>query len=323
MKPSSAQKGNRKENEKDQAPRVQALHVTVVSFFIVVVAIACGLFSYYSLSAAENKNYREQLDYIATAALERLSLELSSQSANSAIVAEILSSTYPNETEWPFVYMSNFGTIADRILETSVSTEPGIGYFPIVQLEQSSQFESWVAEKYKNDPLIPEGTGNNSFGFGIFGLDWTSDAPDFRFHDVSGTTQDFNTSFNVLLPGLLYSNVNVYGSFFLFNFFGNRERGEAMNRVLECSLQTPGSKMCTSVSIPMILPGVSVEPTLLLFQPIYSSSGSCVGVTSSGFKWSFLLTNVRELIHHTMWSACLLLIVFSSSVYDRAGTSNW
>lgn len=273
------------------------LNAILVACCIVGAAITCSLFCYFTLKSQEDRLFRNQYDSIATQAVSVASNDLLSKIHSTVILSSYLTKSFPDADQWPNVYISEFDSVANVIIE-KLPNVLSVGYNPFVTAENAASFENYSAQQYAADPSMPEGTGDNPFGFGIFYFNSTGG----RFHDVSGYSQ-CNSSYELMAPMYQMANGAFYSDFMLLNDFREYHRCITINQIIHCSESQPErveNNTCGATTTPLTVPLLNEEPTTVYYHPIYAKrngSSVMVGVTITGARWSDTLLHVRQHCH--------------------------
>jgi hypothetical protein len=84
------------------------------------------------------------------------------------VMTQVAAFAWPNASSWPFVWIDGYWKIVENVVPTSCYT--GIHLAPIVQPEQSQEFEQFAYGKFKETFGQNSTMGNYShFGEGIWG----------------------------------------------------------------------------------------------------------------------------------------------------------
>lgn len=147
-------------------------------------------------------------------------------------MAAVMSQTFHNASEWPFVTMKGYETIVD-VLSRSGGHD-NMGFAPIVQAgEEQSNWEDFAYDYFdtriSNDGW-PNTTGINKFGRGIWRMKKTENGT-VRIHDNDEVTLDQE----LLTPIIQCCVDNPGDKILLFNLYSERARRETMNGIIECS----------------------------------------------------------------------------------------
>ena len=227
-----------------------------------------------SLATAQYDALTDQYDSIADRALiAALGINLRKRLGTISL-SSILSYAHPNAEDWPFVTLPGFEEIAANLIKTSSGREMAL--CPLVTPEQRSSFEDFAYDFFENkhDPPFPNGTGVSSFGKGIWGLDFTLNNSDHRFHMT-----DANASYgspNKLFTPILQHSDGAHPALML-NVRFEEVRGNTIDRIIECvQLRAKTGEMleCGAIS-PMIYlatQNVLDGPGALFFQPVFPAN---------------------------------------------------
>ena len=179
--------------------------------------------------------------------------------------------------------MPEFESIVTGLLEASDGTD--IGYGPLLQPHQISDFEDWAYQFYtqQRKPVLSNESIVSSFGFGIYGRNPKLDVPDKRFRDTSGMTAWGSP--NQILTPILDTNggPNVLR---LFNLHQEPNRGRALDDMIACSEKRRmeavsgnnniSNYACGVITSILPIPKRDNLPGAVMFQPIYPSNNDTV-----------------------------------------------
>lgn len=274
-------------------PRVLRLRV-LVAFGLVAAAVFFGMGSFYSLRVQENRLFENQYKSIATQAMKAAIADMNRKIGTGKVVAGILSETFPNEIDWPNVFLPGYSRIASLLRD--LENDRGLGYLPIVTSENIDAFETYAKEQFEKAGLPPT-AGNNSFGFGVWASDPSLSSFDKRYHDNTGETV-YNSSHKIITPVIQMSYATNYLPFLLHNNHTEINKGLTIDRALDCTVQLPdrvANNSCGSMTPPLTFQTLNTEPTSLYFHPITpanNNTGPMVGATVITARWSDLLSAV-------------------------------
>jgi len=201
-------------------------------FVLVVVAIVLGLLSWNFLKAAEARLIRDQYNSMMARALDiTQNLATNKLQHGTMVMTQVAAFSWPNAADWPFVWIDGYWKIAENVLPTSCYT--GIHLAPLVQPEQSADFEDFAYAKFRE--TFGENTtmgARSSFGKGIWVQDPSIDAVDHRFHDTTGVSIH-GSPYDILVPKLQHALVD--SPYVMMNVHGFRRQGESVDAVINCT----------------------------------------------------------------------------------------
>lgn len=206
-------------------------------------------------------------------------------------LATIVEHRFPDASQWPFVALDGYEDIASQIIDTSMGR--GMGFCPLVKLDQLQEFEDFAYNYYEeNYPNNPQ-AGLSSFGKGVFGMSKTINTTDRRYRDTTGIPP-YPTNYTQLLAPLIqhYSGANV--NILMLNARVDPRRGKAIDDMMKCFQdQNPQAQIfstsssnssnltsmsalpdtnteynCSVISNFQYLTSSDVEPGAYIFKPI-------------------------------------------------------
>ncbi|KAL3938462.1 MAG: hypothetical protein SGARI_001739 [Bacillariaceae sp.] len=204
----------------------------VFVFFLIIVAVALALLAYYYLAEGEQRLVTSQYSSMTERALDvTRSLATNKLQHGTMVMSQVASHSFPNASSWPYVWIDGYWDIVGNVLPTSCYT--GIHLAPIVQPEQSEQFESFAYGKFA------ENFGENTtmgayshFGKGIWVQDASIDSVDNRYHDTTGVSIH-GSPYELLAPKLQHALVD--SPYVMMNVHGFKRQGEALDAVINCT----------------------------------------------------------------------------------------
>ena len=187
---------------------------------------------YTLLRRTEESFAKSQFQSIARRAFTDCSNIVKRKRLSMESMAAVMSQTFHNASEWPFVTMKGYETIVD-VLSRSGGHD-NMGFAPIVQAgEEQSNWEDFAYDYFdtriSNDGW-PNTTGINKFGRGIWRMKKTENGT-VRIHDNDEVTLDRE----LLTPIIQCCVDNPGDKILLFNLYSERARRETMNGIIECS----------------------------------------------------------------------------------------
>lgn len=120
------------------------LYRGLVAFGLVTAAILCGAGSYCTLRKQEDRLFENQYDSIAAQAMKAAVADMNRKIVNGKVAAAIMSESFPDESDWPNVYLSGFVRLANLMI--SLENDRGLGYLPIVTPDNVDSFEAHARE---------------------------------------------------------------------------------------------------------------------------------------------------------------------------------
>jgi hypothetical protein len=123
--------------------------------YIVVVTIGSGCLSYYMLHSAETRHFSIQYHSLAEHALRTISSKASDRTLVAKTLAGVVAAAKPNRSEWPHVYIDDFGATMDHILgnyQKPGTVRQAVGYAPLFVPDQVEASEDYALARYKADP---------------------------------------------------------------------------------------------------------------------------------------------------------------------------
>jgi hypothetical protein len=273
-------------------------------FFVIVlssVGAVLGFTAHHFLTNAETDLAESQFESIADRALNEASGIARRRRWSSVTMASVASEMNPNADDWPFVTMTGFERIVQNLLRSSSGVD--MGFVPFVKPEEAAEWENFAYDFYHNsrDPPFPNTTGLSSFGKGIWAIDRTNDAPDFRYHDTDGSTT-YDSPNNILTP--VFHTDEGANPLLMFNVHYQETRGFAIDDMIECSKQRAlmeeptDEHKCGVITSRLNVVKHNFRPGAAIFQPIYPANNP---------------TTVSSL-RKSRWYPFRMLLIFSSSI---------
>lgn len=262
------------------------------------VAAGLGVSAYYFLSGSETALAETQFTSIADRALSEAVKIASQRRWAASTMAAVATEQNPNADDWPFVYVLGFERIVQNLLMASSGKD--IGFVPFVTPEQQEAYEAFAYDYYENSRLpepFPNGTGQSSFGKGIWAINKTNGSPDGRYHDTNATT-NYGSPNKIFSP--VFHTDEGANPLLMFNVHFNKIRGQSIDNMIACSeeraLQEELSPEHSCGVITPIMPIVKFDgqPGAAIFQPMYPAYNQSVivGFTPTVLLFSEVLENI-------------------------------
>ena len=236
---------------------------------------------------------KQTYESIAVSALEGAKAITVRKFQGKNVMASMLSYTFPDPSQWPFVALPGYIETAGHVAQLSSSTAQGL--VMIVPPENATAFEDFALQTY-NDRGYPETAGRSEFGFGIWARDKNSNYTDGRVRDVNGTASTYDSKYNTLAVIFEINIPNAKSR--MFNVHSDVFRGPAIESILDCAeearavgnTEAPPCSVLTDFIELIIRPG----PAALLYGPVYPANdlSKVVAFTGTSFNWAEVLTNV-------------------------------
>jgi hypothetical protein len=248
--------------------------------FLVSVATALGVLTWYFLNGAEKDLAEAQFESIADRALNGAYEIAIRKRLGTISMASVVAQMRPDANIWPFITIPGFETLSNNLIATSRGRDMGLA--PLVTPEQLADFEDFIYDFYENkrDPPFPNGTATSSFGKGVWGIDQSLDTSDQRYHETDGTTY-YESPHKIFAP-VIHHPAGAH-PILLFNAHFQKTRGEALDSIIDCSVMRaesddPDSFICGVVTdmLPLVEAGNKPGPGALIFQPIYPAGNKTV-----------------------------------------------
>ena len=217
-------------------------------------------------------------------------------------MAAVMSETFHNASEWPFVTVEGYDRIVD-VLSRSGGHD-NMGFAPIVQAgEEQSNWEDFAYDYFdtriSNDGW-PNTTAINQFGRGIWRMKKTPEGL-VRIPDNDEVTLDRG----ILTPIIQCCVDNPGDRILLFNLYSERVRRETMNGILECAkrmrqpseqAQVDPDESCFAMTpfVRIIRFNQVQASSAIMFAPIYPADApwQVSGFILSPLVWSDIFGNV-------------------------------
>jgi len=249
-----------------------------------ILAAVLGYVAYELFTEVENELSESQFDALVAHTVSAANYSVSQKAFGVLTLSKLFASGFPNSTQWPLTFMNDFEYITTSLIDTSSSGH--LLFAPIVQPGELASFESFAYTKF-DEKQFPAGTGESTFGRGVFAVDSTGT----RFHDVNGSN-DFNSPNEILLPSLQFDE----GSHDLLmqNLHYSQAFGEQVDRLIACTQSRanaadPSIIPCRVITDVLANPPTTVvqPPAAMIVEPIYPRNNAThlVGVVSASFDW--------------------------------------
>jgi hypothetical protein len=181
----------------------------VFLLFLVSVATALGVLTWYFLTGAEKELAEAQFESIADRALNGAYEIAIRKRLGTISMASVVAQMRPDADIWPFITIPGFETISNNLVATSSGRDMGLA--PLVTPEQLADFEDFIYDFYENkrDPPFPNGTATSSFGKGVWGIDPSFGTSDKRYHETDGTTS-YDSPHKIFAPVIHHPVCYIY-----------------------------------------------------------------------------------------------------------------
>jgi len=239
----------------------------VFSICLITVATVLGCLSYFVLSRDERKLAESQFESIAERALVNAQQILKRRQLGTVSCASIVSNVLSDPNEWPFVALEGYEEMATNLIETTSGRE--LAFAPMVHMEEREAFEEFAYNYFENVRQFPEGTGESSFGRGIWGRDITLGTSDNRYHDTHPNRTN-NSPYEVFFP-LIQLDTGP-DPLLMFNLKYQATRSKVIDGLLDCSkIREPTDPVqeCGALSDFVILQIAKEGPGAVIYQPVY------------------------------------------------------
>jgi hypothetical protein len=280
--------------------RQQSLHskvwVTRLLFLLslCVVAVILGYTAGRLVSNSEIKLAEEQFASIAGRALDG-ALENTFRKRFGVIeMASIVSYGFPDAETWPFVHVNGYEQIASNVLSTSTGIDSNVALCVLVTPDQLPEFEEFAYNVVLKDKF-PEGAGVSSFGPGVYGLDFSLNNTDKRFHETDGTTT-WGSPYKIFAPFLYHSDGPAL--ILMGNYRTLEARGKNIDEMISCSEVRAKSENVSSIECGTLTDIVSfgavLKPQAVLHQPVYPANNrsKLTGLFTSTIAWGDVLEHI-------------------------------
>eukprot|EP00977_Amphora_coffeiformis_P010853 scaffold2541_cov175-Amphora_coffeaeformis.AAC.9 len=265
--------------------------------FLVCLCAVAAILGYTAdrlVTNSETKLAEEQFESVASRALDG-ALENTHRKRFGAIqMASIASYGFPDAQTWPFVFINGFEQIASNLLSTSTGITSSLGLSVFVTPDQLSEFENFAYDVVFKDKF-PEGTAESSFGRGVYGLDFSLNNTDKRFHETDGNVS-WGSPYKVFAPFLYHSDGAA--GILMGNYRTLPDRGKNIDEMIACSQERAEtedtSSMECSTLTDMVSFGAILRPAAVLHQPIYPANNNLTlsGLITSTIMWEEVLEHI-------------------------------
>jgi len=209
---------------KDRSRKMKILFVMSMA----ASAIVFGTLAYRVTADLERDTASSTYYSIVDAAVEEAKAITQRKRQGAESLASLLSHSFPDASQWPFVGLRGYSQTASLIAELSHAR--GHGFLVIVKPDQVTAFEAHAMEFYEQNQY-PKEAGRSELGFGIRGTIDSSSGD--SFHDVAGNTT-WNSRYDILVPLLQFQDDAKYASKLLQNFHQFQVPGKILENIIDC-----------------------------------------------------------------------------------------
>jgi signal transduction histidine kinase/ActR/RegA family two-component response regulator len=274
-------------------------------------------FLYLEFSAQEDNNFENEYSALTLGLATQMVNVISHTRLGAAQISRIYEITQPNRSVWPNVYLNLEDSL--HIFQPTLDiTNINPLFCPLVKESEVESFESFAAEMYAADPLLPANVGVSPFGFGIFALNFST-TPATRYHDITG--ENAFSPYRLIVPNLQNTAQSSNRRQYLKNIHSEELQSNAVDSVYECALN--GSTACESIT-ELFIPSFGVQSpvsyTSLYFSGIFVEN-ELVGLTSFLLYWiPMIIAGVpAEQLRDVQFTISTPQTSFSVQVYDGIG----
>jgi hypothetical protein len=243
---------------------------------------ACAAIGYILLWHSEHRFFLEQYESVTDQMFQTQLSGLNARISTGESFAALYGGFCPNEENWPncwipfSIWVENTSPLVD-ILKIRVTS-----LLPIVYPHQVSSFELFSKVCFA-EGNFPPGTGNHSFGYGIYSLDKNGQS----YHDTTGISPW--SPYQLLTPSL--EAPHSIASTMLYNVHSQQSRSVAMDQIIRC-YETSSDCSSSMTGILQLIVDNTPRPSSIIFSPITPSSNQSklVGFVSIVINWNTILT---------------------------------
>lgn len=295
-------------NHNKEEKRSAILRLVLILALIAAIGV-CSSLAYIQLHSTEVNVGIQTYQSIAMSATNGAKSITERKFQGSEVMSTLLGEIYPNESDWPFVSMQGYISIAQKV--ASLSSSGTQAFMILVDPSQARDFETHIQQQYVVQGR-PEHAGVSDFGFGVWRRDGneTKTFEDGRIQDMNGENAWGGKSNKMAV--LAMHNVPAASSL-MFNIYTEKNRGVHIDSIYNCVMahdNATTSPFCPVVTDMLTLvvrdafsehltwaiewyPMVTQHGFFILssFSP-RCSCASCVGQTWS--RWTSLPTHFPQ-----------------------------
>jgi len=274
-------------------------------------AMVCGIVAHKVITNLEQDVGDQTYESVAASALENAQAIFQRKLQAGFVMASILGQAFPNGSQWPFVALEGYETIAQQLANLSVSVSHMLSV--IVQPEQAADFEAFARRVYREHGY-PETAGyNDDLGFGIWKIeeDEQGNSPSTsssfstlsnkRVRDTNGTSSH-GSPWTILAP--IFLNSNRSSTALLYNIHSPSAQGSAIDWMRTCANEhaAMATKTIATMNAPPACNVVTdfteqlgpTGPVGVILQPVYplNDHTNMVAVVGTSLQWENVLTSV-------------------------------
>lgn len=263
-------------------------------FWLALAVVGAGLSvaAYYILERSESSQVQVRYEGIADRALTSARDIVQRKRLGVATMADTVAWIQRNASDWPFVTVTGFESMANNIMKTSKARS--LGLVPLVTPEQRVAFEDFAYDffHFTRDPPFSNTTGVSPFGKGIW-----QNTPEGK-KPVNPTGENtWGSPHKIFAPILQHSSGDKV-PVLLSNINSSPQRGIMVDYMMDCRKEgddTSNAKSCGVLTDMIDLPQANSEgPDAIMMEPIYPAQNpnTLVGFISSSVVWEESLENV-------------------------------
>ena len=289
---------------------------TIFVVSLMVVAGVLGYAGYALLSRSETELTEAQFTSIADRAVECMMNAMRQKRKGASTLADVIGSAHPHADEWPLVALQNFEGVASDL--TDISKGCLMAFCPIVPVAQMGEFEDFAYNYFRNrvpEPF-PEGTGESSFGRGVFAIDKKLNTTDKRFHNTEAKVMWGNsTNEGKFVTPMLHHSTGASKKLMMDLHAMSSSFGPMIDNMLECSKlreeENNLGRKCAAITplianktlfVQQVVQQVQNGPGASFLMPVYPVNDpfKAVGFVGTSIVWGELLVSAFAPVSRTI-----------------------
>jgi hypothetical protein len=236
-----------------------------------------GWVTYRLLSKSEYDVAVQHFEAITTRTLRQAEQTAYQRRQAALAMMSVVQQQRPSKEGWPFVFVDRFEAIATHLLRSSSGAD--MGFVPLVRVDDLPEWEDFAYDylhETREPSPFPNTAATSSFGRGVWAIDPTLTTTDQRYHDTTGITTRYNSSYSGRFVTPVFQTDEGVDPLLLFNVHGDEVRGRAIDDMIRCSRRMSRTnststdvQSCGMISRQMQLRKYDGRPGAAILQPIY------------------------------------------------------
>lgn len=288
------QRQNQQDGE-DRCWRCSKVWTSRVLFLLVLcgATVALGYGANRLQSDAEAVLARKQFESIAERALHEAQDNARRKRFGAVQLASVAAFAVPEAATWPFANIPGYQTIASNVIR-STNAGASLALLPLVTPQQLAAFEDFAYDVVFAEQNFPNGTGESSFGRGVYGLDASLNNTDNRFHETEDGSTPWGSPNRIFTPFLYHSEGPVL--ILMGNYRTFEDKARLVDDMIACAQTRAAASNISSVECSILDPAYipSWGPSAITMQPIYPARDPTIltGIITSSIAWSTVLEKI-------------------------------